>query len=191
MENLKGSQTEKILARAWFIETANIRRCQIFAKQAKKEGFEQISAIFTEVAEQKLSHTKTIFRFLETCEVELPVSFSAPPYPGVMDCLKISSEYELRESEDTFEEIERIAREEGFKAIATKIMLFRKIKLFYHGRYLKLIANLEEGKVFERDEEVKWICRKCGFIYEGKRALKNCPGCEHPQAWFEILAENY
>lgn len=191
MENLKGSQTEKILARAWFIETANIRRCEIFAKQAKKEGFEQISAILTEVAEHKHSHTKTIFRFLETCEVDLSISFTAPAYPDVRDCLKVSSEYELRESEDTFEELERIAREEGFKAIATKIMLFRKIKLFYHRRYLKLIANLEEGKVFERDEEVKWICRKCGFIYEGKRALKNCPGCEHPQAWFEILAENY
>ena len=191
MENLKGSQTEKNLARAWFIETANIRRCEIFAKQAKKEGFEQISAIFAEVAEQKRSHTKTIFRFLETCEADLSISFAAPSYPDVRDCLKVSSEYELRESEDTFEEIERIAREEGFKAIATKIMLFRKIKLFYQQRYSKLISNLEEGKVFERDEEVKWICRKCGFIYEGKRALKNCPGCEHPQAWFEILAENY
>lgn len=191
MENLKGSQTEKSLARAWYIETANIRRCEIFAKQAKKEGFEQISAIFLEVAEQKRSHTKTIFRFLETCEVEMAISFTAPSYPGIMDCLKISSKYELRESEDTFEQLESIAREEGFKAIATKIMLFRKIKLFYYQRYSKLISNLEEEKVFERDEEVKWICRKCGFIYDGKRALKNCPGCEHPQAYFEILADNY
>lgn len=191
MENLKGSKTEENLARAWFIETANIRRCEIFAKQAKKEGFEQISAIFTEVAEQKRSHTKTIFRFLEACEVQLPISFSSIPYPGIMDCLKISSEYERTEAENMFEEIERIAWEEGFKGIATKIKLFRKIKLFYQQRYSKLISNLEEGKVFECDEEVKWVCRKCGFIYEGKRALKNCPGCEHPQAYFEILAENY
>ena len=191
MEYLKGSQTEKNLARAWYIESANIRRCEIFAKQVKKEGFEQISAIFAEVAEQKRSHTKTIFRFLETCEVDLAISFTAPAYPGVLDCLKISSEDELRESDHIFEEIERIAWDEGFKRIATKIKLFRKIKLFYHERYSKLISNLEEGKVFERDEKVKWICRKCGFIFESERALKNCPACEHPQAYFEILAENY
>lgn len=191
MENLKGSQTEKNLARAWYLETASIRRCEIFAKQAKKEGFEQISSIFLEVAEQKRSHTKTIFRFLETCEVDLSISFSSELFADTMDCLKSVSANELKESEHVFEEIERIAWEEGFKGIATKFKLFRKIKLFYHQRYSKLIANLEEGKVFERDEEVKWICRKCGFIYEGKRALKNCPGCEHPQAYFEILSENY
>ena len=191
MEILKDSQTEKNLARAWYIETASIRRCEIFAKQAKKEGFEQISAILMEVAEQKRSHTKTIFRFLESSEVDLNISFTALPYPDIIDCLKISAEDELRESDYIFEEIERIAWDEGFKRIATKIKLFRKIKLFYHERYSKLIANLEEGKVFERDEKVKWICRKCGFIYESTRALKNCPGCEHPQAYFEILAENY
>ncbi len=191
MENLKGSQTEKNLARAWYIETANIRRCEIFAKQAKKEGFEQISAIFLEVAEQKRSHTKTFYRFLDTCEVDLNISFSSLPYPDLLDMLKISSEDELKESEHTFEEMERAAWEEGFKGIATKFKLFRKIKLFYHERYSKLLSNLEEGKVFERDEKVKWICRKCGFIYESNRALKNCPACEHPQAYFEILAENY
>ena len=191
MENIKDSQTEKSLARAWFIETANIRRCEIFAKQAKKEGFEQISAILLEVAEQKRSHTKTIFRFLETCDVDLTISLTSKPFTSTKDFLKALSADELKESELIFEEIERIAWEEGFKGIATKFKLFRKIKLFYHQRYSKLIYNLEEGKVFERDEKVKWICRKCGFIFESERALKNCPGCEHPQAWFEILAENY
>lgn len=191
MENLKGSQTEKKLAHAWYIETANIRRCEIFAKQVKKEGFEQIAAIFLEVAEQKRSHTKTIFRFLETSNVDLTISFSSESFVSTLDFLKTLAENELNESEHSFEEMERIAWEEGFKGIATKFKLFRKIKLFYHDRYTKLISNLEKGKVFERDEKVKWICRKCGFIYESERALKNCPGCEHPQAWFEILAENY
>lgn len=191
MENLKDSLTEKNLARAWFLETANIRRCEIFAKQIKKEGFEQISDILLEVAEQKRSHTKTILRFLETCKVDLAISFSSEPSSSALDCLKTLSDIELHESELIFEEIERVALDEGFKTIAMKIKLFKKIKLFYHQRYSKLISNLEEGKAFERDEEVKWICRKCGFIYEGTRALKNCPGCEHPQAYFEILAENY
>ena len=124
MENIKDSQTEKNLARAWYLETANIRRCEIFAKQAKKEGFEQISAIFLEVAEQKRSHTKTIFRFLETCEVDLSISFSSDPFAGTMDCLKSVSANELRESELIFGEIERISWEEGFKSIATKIKTF-------------------------------------------------------------------
>ncbi len=191
MTSIKNSATAQNLARAWFIETANIRQCEIFAKQAKKEGFEQISAIFLEVAEQKRSHTKTILRFLEDCDVDLAMKFTSHAWTTTLDCLKNVSESELEESERIFEVFERIAWEEGHKQIATKFKLFRRIKLFYHQRYLKLIFNIEEGKVFERDQKVKWICRKCGLIHESEHALKNCPGCGHPQAYFEILAENY
>jgi rubrerythrin len=191
MTSISKSTTAQNLARAWYIETANIRRCEIFAKQAKKEGFEQISAILLEVAEQKRSHTKTIFRFLEDCDVDIALSFSSEVNTSIFDCLKSICENELEESESTFEEFERVAWEEGYKQIATKFKLFRRIKLFYHQRYSKLISNIEEGKVFERNEKVKWICRKCGLIHESEHALKNCPGCEHPQAYFEILSENY
>lgn len=191
MTSITKSITAQNLAHAWYIETANIRCCEIFAKQAKKEGFEQISAIFLEVAEQKRSHTKTIFRYLEDCDVEFALSFSSTICTTTLDCLKRSSEKELEESENVYKEFERIAWEEGYKRIATKLKLFRRIKLFYHQRYLKLISNIEGGKVFKRDKKVKWICRKCGLIYESERALKNCPGCEHPQAYFEILSENY
>jgi len=191
MENLKGSRTEKNLAKAWMVESANIRRCEIFAKQAKRDGYEQISAIFLEVAEQKRSHTKTFYKFLENSSLEISVPFSSKGIGGVLECLHESADTELDETNMLFEEFERIAWEEGFKQIATKFKLFRQIKRFYHERYSILASNIEEGKVFKRDKKVKWICRKCGLIYESERALKNCPGCEHPQAYFEILAENY
>jgi rubrerythrin len=191
MIEFKGSKTEKNLAKAWLIESANIRRCEIFAKQAKRDGYEQISAIFMEVAEQKRSHTKTIYKFLEDSKLDVSLPFSSKGIGGVLDCLKEVCNTEFEESTVLFEEIERVAWEEGFKKIATKFKLFRRIKLFYHERYQALITNIEEGKTFKRDKKVKWICRKCGLIYESDRALKNCPGCEHPQAFFEILAENY
>jgi rubrerythrin len=191
MKTLTGSKTEENLAKAWYLETANIRLYEIFAKQAKKDGFEQISAIFIEVAEQKRSHTKTIYRFFQDSNVEAVSTFSSKKFDNIIDCLRAASELELHETTILFEEFERIAWEEGFKQIATKFKLFRRIKQFYHERFTTLLSNIEEGKVFKRDKKVKWICRKCGLIYESERALKNCPGCEHPQAYFEILAENY
>jgi rubrerythrin len=191
METLKGSKTEQNLVKAWYLETANIRLYEIFAKQAKKDGFEQISAIFIEVAEQKRSHTKTIYRFLQDSHVETVSTFSSKKFDNILDCLREASVLELKESTILFEEFERIAWEEGFKQIATKFKLFRRIKQFYHERFAIFFSNIEQGKVFKRDKKVKWICRKCGLIYESDRALKNCPGCEHPQAYFEILAENY
>jgi rubrerythrin len=191
METLKGSKTEQNLVKAWYLETANIRLYEIFAKQAKKDGFEQISAIFIEVAEQKRSHTKTIYRFLQDSHVETVSTFSSKKFDNILDCLREASVLELKESTILFEEFERIAWEEGFKQIATKFKLFRRIKQFYHERFAIFLSNIEQGKVFKRDKKVKWICRKCGLIYESDRALKNCPGCEHPQAYFEILAENY
>ncbi|MBW6489770.1 MAG: rubrerythrin family protein [Lentimicrobium sp.] len=191
METFKGSKTEQNLVKAWFLETANIRRCEIFAKQAKKDGYEQISGIFLEVAEQKRSHTKTIFKFLQDSETETNTPFSSVKFNSTPDCLKNATLVEQSESDELFGEFERIAWEEGFKQIATKFKLFRRIKLFYSERFAALAFNIEEGRVFKREEKVKWICRKCGLIYESDRALKNCPGCEHPQAYFEILAENY
>jgi len=191
MENLKGTKTESNLAKAWLIESANIRRYEIFAKQSKNEAFEQISAIFLEVAEQKRSHTETLYRFLENSSLEINLSLSSIGIGNTLECLKEASALEITESDGLFEEFETIAWEEGFKKIATKFKLFRQIKQFYHERFEIFVSNIEEGKVFKCDKKVKWICRKCGLIYESDRALKNCPGCEHPQAYFEILAENY
>ena len=166
-------------------------RYTYFAGVAKKAGYEQIAAIFTETAEQKKSHTKTLFRFLEGCALESTVTFKAEPLATTAGNLRTAIEAETHQCEILYAEFEETARNEGFKQIATKLMLFRQIKKFYADRFSRLASNLKNGSVFNRDKKVKWVCRKCGLIYENERALKICPGCDHPQAYFEILAENY
>lgn len=191
MNDFSKTITAKHVMNAFAIETQAIQKYLWFAKVATKEGYQQIAAIFTETAEQKKSHTKTLFRFLEGCEVEVTATFKIEPIGTTLENLKASLEAENTEQSELYGVFENSAWDEGFKKIATKLKLFRQIKKFYADRFEKLIANMESETVFKRDKNTKWICRKCGLIYEGERALKNCPGCEHPQAYFEILAENY
>jgi rubrerythrin len=191
MDDFNITLTAQHVMQAFAIETQAIQKYLWFAKVASKEGYQQIAAIFTETAEQKKSHTKTLFRFLEGCELEITSTFKAEPIGTTLDNLKAAFEAEKHQSSDLFSEYEQVAWDAGFKQIATKLKLFRQIKNFYAGRFEKLASNIENGTVFKKDKKVKWICRKCGLIFESDRALKNCPGCEHPQAYFEILAENY
>lgn len=191
MENFKDTNTAIQVMKAFAIETQAIQKYLWFAKIATKEGYQQIAAIFTETAEQKKSHTKTLFRFLEGYELEVTATFKAETLGTTPENLKAAVEAETIQQAITFAEAEQVAWDEGFKQIATKLKLFRQIKKFYAGRFEKLADNIENGTVFKKDKKVKWMCRKCGLIYESERALKNCPGCEHPQAYFEILAENY
>ncbi len=191
MENFKTSQTALNVLTAFAIETQAIQKYLWYAKIATKEGYQQMAAIFTETAEQKKSHTKTLFRFLEGCELEITSTFKAEPLGTTPENLKAAAEAESIQTNTLFSEFEKVAWEEGYKQVATKLKLFRQIKEFYAERFEKLAQNIENGTVFKKDKKVKWICRKCGLIYESDRALKNCPGCEHPQAYFEILAENY
>lgn len=191
MENFSTSRTALNLMSAFALETQAIQKYLWFAKVATKEGYQQIAAIFTETAEQKKSHTKTLFRFLEGCELEVTSTFKTEPIGTTSENLKASVAAETHQHEVQLAEFESIAWEEGYKQIATKLKLFRQIKKFYAERFAKLAENIENGTVFRKEKKVKWICRKCGLIYESDRALKNCPGCEHPQAYFEVLAENY
>jgi rubrerythrin len=191
MEGFNTSITAQHVMHAFAIETQAIQKYLWFAKVATKEGFQQIAAIFTETAEQKKSHTKTLFRFLEGCELEITSTFKAESIGTTLENLKAASEAENLQHSTLFAEFEQSAWDEGFKQVATKLKLFRQIKKFYAERFEKLAANIETDTVFKKDKKVKWICRKCGLIFESDRALKNCPGCEHPQAYFEILAENY
>jgi rubrerythrin len=191
MNELKGTQTEKNLMMAFALETQAIQKYNWFAKVANKEGFQQMEAIFLETAEQKKSHCKTLFRFLSGCEVQINTSFVAEPIGTTLENLLVSMQAESTQEEKLFAEFEATAWEEGFKQAATKLKLFRQIKKFYSARFEKLANNIQNGEVFKKKKKVKWICRKCGLIYESERALKNCPGCEHPQAYFEVLAENY
>lgn len=191
MDNFKDTRTAQNVMQAFIIETQAIQKYLWYAKIATKEGYQQIAAIFTETAEQKKSHSKTLFRFLEGNELEISGSYKAEALASTHENLKAAIEAEKAQNEILFADFESVAWEEGLKQIATKLKLFRQIKKFYAERFEKLAANIENGTVFKKDKKVKWICRKCGLIYESDRALKNCPGCEHPQAYFEILAENY
>ena len=191
MEGFNKSHTAQHVMHAFAIETQAIQKYLWFAKVATKEGYQQIAEIFTETAEQKKSHAKTLFRYMEGSELEITSTFKAEPIGTTLENLKAAAEAETNQYNYLFAEFEKSAWDEGFKQVATKLKLFRQIKEFYADRFGKLAANIENETVFKKDKKVKWICRKCGLIFESDRALKNCPGCEHPQSYFEILAENY
>jgi len=191
MEGFNKSLTAQYVMRAFAVETQAIQKYLWFAKVADKEGYQQIAAIFTETAEQKKSHSKTMFRYLERCELEVTSTFRAEPIGTTPENLEVAFKAENEQIDALYADAEQAAWDEGFKQLATKLKLFRQIKKFYAERFEKLASNIEDGSVFRKDKKVKWICRKCGLIFESDRALKNCPGCEHPQAYFELLAENY
>jgi len=191
MNEITGSLTEKNLMMAFVLESQAIQKYQWFAKVANKEGFQQMEQVFLETAEQKKSHCKTLFRFLEGCDVQITMNLIAEPISPTYENLLAAARAEQEQEEKMFSAFEQTAWDENFKQIATKLKLFRQIKKFYQSRFQALANNIRDDKVFKKDRKVKWICRKCGLIYESDRALKNCPGCEHPQAYFEILAENY
>lgn len=191
MNEIKGSQTESNLMQLIAIESLAIQKYGWFAKIALKEGFKQMEDIFLETAEQKKSHCKTMFRFLEGCELKSEINLSIGPLLSNLENLQAAVKAETEEESSLYAKFEQIAWDEGFKQIATKLKLFRQIKLFYASRFAKLADNIINDEVFKKKKKVKWYCKKCGLIYESERALKNCPGCEHPQAYFEVLAENY
>ncbi len=191
MTNIARSQTAKNLMVAFTGESIAINRYTYYAKVAKKEGYEQISAIFQETAEHEKSHAKTFYRFLEGQAIELNSQFPETTLGSTIENLTASISGENEEWTNIYPGFERIAREEGYKSIATKFKLITRIEKFHEERFKKILENIETGLVFKKEKHVKWICRKCGFIHESEFALRNCPACEHPQAYFEILAENY
>lgn len=162
-----------------------------FAKVAKKEGYEQIAEFFEETAMQEQQHAKVFFKFLEGGPVEITATYPAGVIGNTAENLKAAAEGENEEWSDLYPEFAKVAEEEGFKKIATAYKLIAKVEAEHEARYRKLLANLEEGKVFEREEKVRWVCRKCGHVHESKKALKNCPICSHPEAYFEIEKTNY
>ena len=191
MTMLTGTQTAQNLMIAFIGESMAINKYTYYAKVAKKEGYEQISAIFLETAEHEKSHTKTFYRFLEGQAIKLNTQFPETILGSTIENLKASISGENEEWTNMYPNFEKIAWEEGFKSIATKFKLIAQIEKFHEERFRKLLENIDSQMVFRKEEKVKWICRKCGFIHESEFALSNCPACEHPQAYFEILAENY
>jgi rubrerythrin len=191
MAALKGSQTEKNILTAFAGESQARNRYTYFASKAKKEGYVQMSAIFEETANQEKEHAKKLFKLLDGGEVEITGAFPAGVIGTTLENLKASAEGENYEQTTMYPEFAKSAREEGFNDVA---MIFESIAVAerqHEKRYNDLAANIESGRVFKKEETVKWSCRNCGYQHEGKEAPGACPACAHEQAHFELLSENY
>ena len=191
MGSLKGTQTEKNLLTAFSGESQARNRYTYFASKAKKEGYVQISEIFTETANQEKEHAKRLFKFLEGGEVEITGAFPAGVIGTTLENLKDSAAGEHYEQTEMYPEFAKTAREEGFDTIASVFEAIAVAEKQHEKRYVDLAANIEAGKVFKRDEKVTWRCRNCGYLHEGSEAPEVCPACDHPQAHFELLGENW
>ncbi len=191
MANLKGTKTEKNLLASFAGESQARNRYTYFASVAKKAGFEQIAAIFLETAYNEKEHAKRFFKFLEGGDVEIIASYPAGVIEDTVANLEASAAGENLEWTKIYKEAEEIARKEGFGEIASVFKEIAEVEEQHEIRYRKLLKNLKEGKVFKKDSVVKWKCRNCGYIHEGKEAPKECPACAHPQSFYELFCENY
>ncbi len=191
MESIKGTQTEKNLLKAFAGESQAKNRYTFFAKQAKKDGYEQISALFLETAMNEEEHAKIFFKFLEGGDVEITAAYPAGVIGTTEENLKAAAMGENEEWTKLYPKFAEVAGQEGFKRIAAAFKLISKIEADHEARFLKLLKNLEEGKAFLRDEKIQWFCRKCGHVHFGEKALEKCPVCGHPQGYFEEKAENF
>ncbi len=191
MTSLAGTKTEQNLLKAFAGESQARMRYDYFAKQAKKEGLEQISAIFAETALNEKEHAKRFFKFLEGNMVEITATYPAGKIGTTMENLIASAEGENEEWSELYPEFAEVAMEEGFKEVAMAFKMIAKAEVAHENRFRKLVENLEAGLVFKRGEKVVWKCRNCGFLHEGTVAPKMCPACQHPQSYFEIKADNY
>lgn len=191
LKSLKGTQTEKNLLTAFSGESQARNRYNFFASKAKKEGYEQISAIFTETAENEKEHAKRLFKFLEGGDVEIAAAFPAGVIGETKENLRAAAAGENHEYTQMYPEFADIADEEGFGEIASVMRSIALAEKQHEKRYLALLKNIENGTVFKRDNVVKWKCRNCGYVHEGTEAPDECPACAHPKEYFELLAENY
>jgi rubrerythrin len=188
---LKGSETEKNLLKAFAGESQARNRYTYFASVAKKEGYEQISGIFLETAENEKEHAKVFFQYLEGGEVEIQAVYPAGKIGTTEENLLHSAEGEKLEYSNLYPDFEKTARKEGFNDIAESFKQIGEVEEQHEKRYRKLLEDVKNKKVFKRDKVIKWKCRNCGYVHEGKEAPEVCPACKHPQSYYEIMSENY
>jgi len=191
MNSIKGTKTEKNLLKAFAGESQAKNRYEFFAKQARREGLEQMAALFEETALNEQAHANRFFNFMEGGMVEITAGYPAGVTGTTLENLKAAAEGENEEWSQLYPEFARVAEEEGFKPIAVVFKTIAGIEKHHEERYRKLYQNLEEGKVFQREEKVIWKCRVCGFLHESARPPKKCPACEAEQAFFELEVQNY
>jgi rubrerythrin len=188
---LKGSQTEKNLMAAFAGESQARNRYTFYAGQARKEGYEQIAAIFEETANQEKEHAKREFKFLQGGEVEITASFPAGIIGTTLENLKAAAAGEDYETTQMYPDFAKTAEKEGFKEIAVVFRKIGSVENRHKLRYLKLAENIEKGMVFKSIKPVRWVCRNCGYVHEGTEPPETCPSCAHPKAYFELEATNY
>ena len=191
MTSIKGTQTEQNLLKAFAGESQARMRYDYFASVAKKEGLEQMSAIFTETALNEKEHAKRFFKFLEGEMVEITATYPAGKIGTTLENLQASADGENEEWTELYPAFAKTAREEGFVEVAIAFEKIAQVEKEHEARYRKLYENLDAGKVFENGDTIVWKCRNCGYLHEGTNAPNECPACLHPQAHFEILAKNY
>lgn len=191
MASIKGTKTEKNLLKAFAGESQARNRYTYFAGQARKDGYVQIADIFAETADQEKEHAKRFFGFLEGGMLEITAAYPAGKIGTTLENLIAAAEGEHEEHTMLYPGFARVAREEGFEAVA---VVFEKVSVAekqHEKRYRDLAANIQAGRVFKRDKKVTWRCRNCGYLHEGEEAPAMCPACAHPQAYFELLGENW
>lgn len=191
MKTIKGSKTEKNLLKSFAGESQARNRYTYFASAARKEGYEQIANFFIETAENEKEHAKVFFKLLEGGEIEITASYPAGKIGSTKENLEAAAAGENMEWTTIYSDFAKTARDEGYEDAAVAFEQIAKVEKFHESRYRKLISNLAKGEMFKKSGSVKWHCINCGYIAEGTEAPKQCPACKHPQAYYEVLAENY
>lgn len=195
MKSLKGTKTAENLMKSFAGESQARTRYTYYSSVARKQGYVQIANIFMETAEQEKEHAKRFYKFLKDDfageAIEINAGYPVDLYEDTAKNLRAAAKGEHEEWSHDYPEFARIAREEGFPAVAVAYERIIEVENMHERRYNKLLKNVEEGKVFKKDESVLWKCTNCGYIFEGEEAPQVCPACLHPQAYFELFAENY
>ena len=190
-KSLKGTKTEKNLLASFAGESQARNRYTYFASAARKEGYEQIANIFIETSENEKEHAKVFFKHLEGGDVEITATYPAGMINNTKANLEAAAAGENLEWTKLYSDFARIAKDEGFPEVANSFEQIAKVEKFHESRYRRLINNIANGTVFKKTSPVKWHCINCGYVFEGAEAPKECPACAHPQAYYEVLAENY
>ncbi|MCX5708954.1 MAG: rubrerythrin family protein [Candidatus Omnitrophica bacterium] len=190
-KSLKGAKTEQNLLKAFAGESQARNRYTYFASAARKEGLEQIANIFMETAENEKEHAKVFFKYLEGGDVEITATYPAGIIKDSKSNLEEAAAGENMEWTTLYADFAKIAKNEGFSDVARSFEQIAKVEKFHESRYRRLINNIVNSEVFKKKASVKWHCINCGYVYEGAEAPKECPACRHPQAFYEVLAENF
>ena len=187
----KGSKTEMNILAAFAGESQARNRYTYFASAAKKDGYEQIASIFLETADNEKEHAKLFFKLLRGGETEIVAAYPAGVIGTTAENLKAAAAGEHLEWTSLYQGSAEVAKKEGFTEASTTFLEVAKVERFHETRYVSLLKNVTDGKLFKKDSSIKWHCRNCGYVFEGREVPGKCPVCQHPKDFFEVLAENY